>query len=79
LVINTNILSKPNSQTSEQHSTTSEAINLTQLSQNQQSQSSYASILQSNNNNSSSNHSKLQTTSENKLSTLENNSSILPT
>ncbi|CAG8609519.1 40508_t:CDS:1, partial [Gigaspora margarita] len=46
LVIDTDILSKSNSQSSEQHFTTSEAINLTQSSQNQQFQSSYASILQ---------------------------------
>ncbi|CAG8855749.1 11216_t:CDS:1, partial [Gigaspora margarita] len=54
----TDILNKPNTQSSEQHSTTPEATNLIQSSQNQQPQISYASILQSNNNDSSSNHTR---------------------
>ena len=57
--IDTDISNKPNTQSSEQYSTTSEAINLTQPSQNQQSQSSYASTLQSNNNTSTSNQPKV--------------------
>ncbi|CAG8856755.1 6264_t:CDS:2, partial [Gigaspora margarita] len=44
-----------------QHSTTPEATNLTQSSQNQQFQTSYASILQSNNNDSR-NKAQYQTT-----------------
>ncbi|CAG8848167.1 40119_t:CDS:1, partial [Gigaspora margarita] len=43
--IDTDILNKPNTQFLEQHSTTPKATNLTQSSQNQQSQTSYASIL----------------------------------
>ncbi|CAG8638555.1 10958_t:CDS:1, partial [Gigaspora margarita] len=50
--IDTDISNKPNTQSSEQHSTTPEATNLTQSFQNQQSQTSYASILQFNNNDS---------------------------